>query len=224
MSNVYVTLMKNAVSEFYSKELQSANQIDDIYERFSHDYAEGEAARVRAESEACCQYYKDKIKSIFEEVREALSVASFPDPSWLTADRTVFDLNSPFNLTPAEVNVYVDKYTKRENFSMLRMISDWVAQKNVPTEINPYAEIPINLPYDHLMIYKKFADSALSQIETIHQGVKSVNPDAIRYYADETFASEWFSIIGNGVGLKTYQDKAVEDAVRHSFDNVTLNV
>lgn len=222
--NVYVSRMKNALSEYYNKEVQFANQIDDIYERFSADYAENEAARVRAQSEECCQFYKNKIVQIFEEVREALAIASFPDPGWLTADRTVFDLNAPFVLSPAEVAVYVDKYTRHENYSMLRMISDWIAQKNTSGEMNPYRDIQIYLPYDHLMIYKKFADSALSQIETIRQSVKSVNPDAVSYYADEVFASEWYSIIGNGQGLKSYLDKHVEGAVKHVFDNVTLSV
>lgn len=224
MSNIYVTRMKNALSEYYNKELSFSAQIADIFERFTDVYAEDEAARVRAQSEECCQFYKNKIVKIFEEVREALAVASFPDPGWLTADRTVFDLNAPFVLSPAEVAVYVDKYTKRENYSMLRMISDWIAQKNTSGEMNPYRDIRIYLPSDHLMIYKKFADSALSQIETIHQNVKSVNPDAVSYYADENFASEWYSIIGNGQGLKAYHDKTVEDAVRHSFDTVTLSV
>jgi len=222
--NVYVSRMKNALTEYYSKELSFANQIADIYERFSADFAEGEAARVRAQSEECCQFYKNKIVQIFEEVREALAIASFPDPGWLTADRTVFDLNAPFRLSPQEVKIYVDRYSKRENFAMLRMIQDWIAQKNTSGEMNPYRDIQIYLPYDHLMIYKKFADSALSQIETIRQSVKSVNPDAVSYYADENFASEWYSIIGNGQGLKAYHDKPVEDAVRHSFDTVTLSV
>ena len=224
MSNVYVTRMKNALTEYYSKELSFANQIADVFERFTDVYAEDEAARVRAQSEDCFMFYKNQIKQIFEEVREALAVASFPDPGWLTADRTVFDLNSPFELSPTEVRVYVDRYSKRENFSMLRMISDWIAQKSTLGDMNPYADIRIYLPSDHLMIYKKFADSAVSQIETIHQNAKLVNPAAVQCYADENFASEWSSIIGNGQGLKAYLDKPVEDTIRHSFDTVTLSV
>ena len=94
MSNVYVTRMKNALTEYYSKELSFANQIADVFERFTDVYAEDEAARVRAQSEDCFMFYKNQIKQIFEEVREALAVASFPDPGWLTADRTV-RLNCP---------------------------------------------------------------------------------------------------------------------------------
>ena len=32
MSNVYVTRMKNALTEYYSKELSFANQIADVFE------------------------------------------------------------------------------------------------------------------------------------------------------------------------------------------------
>lgn len=224
MSNIYVTRMKNALNECYKRELQFANMTADIYERFSADYAEGEAARVRAQSEDCCRYYKNQIKEAFEEARELLAIANFPDPQWLTADRHVFELNSPFRLSPQEVKIYVDRYSKRGNFAMLRMIQDWISQHDLPNRGNPLGDIKIFLPSDHLMIYKKFADSALSQIETIHQGAKAVNPSAVSCYADENFASEWFGIIGDGTGLKVYQNASVEDTVKRTFDTVTLSI
>jgi hypothetical protein len=154
-----------------------------------------------------------------------LARANFPDAKKLTDDTQLFERNSNVELTPQEVQAFVEKYNA--NFMMLRYIKNWI-EKN-PKRTVEFAEITkkIYLPADQLEVYRKFAASALSIIDTIH----NATPDTfagimieIMAYADENFSAELFSVIGNGENLRGYKTANVPESAKHVFDDIFLQL
>ncbi len=174
-----------------------------------------------------------------------LASANFVNVESLTADRLLFDNNSSFDLSAEEVQSFVERY--EGNYVMLRLIKDWVAKNNVPTQENPvgkYAGIRIVLPADMVQVYKKFADSALSLVdkiynngiimqENVYNGIvyeakedkqskdgKSEYPYEIESFGDENFAHDLFAVIGNGMKLSDYKNNRIPETAKHVFDSV----
>lgn len=224
MSNIYVGMMRDVCRNYLRKDRATLKEIADNKKKYSADYS----AKLNKDAEQLrIQYYNDAksmIVNIFEDIKKYLTIASFPNVEMLTADRLLFDESNGLKLTVEEVGAFAERY--RDNFTMLRIIEAWIENHRVKAEndisINPFSAVKINLPEDYLKIYKQFAESALSLIDTIYSDSVNFNDKMLDSYGDEKFGEALFDVIGNGMALNNYKSKKVPESALHKFDDVTL--
>ena len=223
MSNIYVGMMKDVCKNYLRKDRATLKEIADNKAKYSADYS----AKLNKDAEQLrIQYYNDAksmIVNIFDDIKQYLTVASFPNVEALTADRLLFEENG-INLTVEEVAGFAERY--RDNFTMLRIIKSWIENHAVKGEgdltLNPFSAVRINLPEDYLEVYKTFAESALSMIDTIYNDSVNFNDKTIDSFGDESFGASLFEVIGNGMTLNSYKSKKVPESAKHKFDDVTI--
>lgn len=225
MANIYVGQFKDVCKMFYNQTKANIAKIEENKATYASGYVQNVNAPILEQMKTDYESAKGNINSIFLTVRGYLANATFLNSESRTADKDWFDLNSPYILTVEDVRAFAERY--HNNFTMLRMISDWITRKSQEYEgkVNPFADIRINMPKDYLMAYKKFAESALSLIDSIYTEGSGFNKSALDWYADEEFGAELFAIIGNGMDLSNYKNNnRIPESVCHRFDDVVLRM
>lgn len=244
MANIYVGSFKDIIKGYYKKQKAFNAKIADNNKRFSPEYAEKENKAVKEQQTQAYNEAQASINEVFTTVRGLLANANFINVESLTADRLFFADDSGFDLSAEEVQGFVERY--KDNFTMLRLIKDWIAKHDKTTKEHPvgkYASVNIITPVDMVQAYKKFGEGALAVCDKIYgNGIimqdldysNGSNPNAqgrtekkeypleIEYYGDENFARELFAVVGSGMGLSDYRTKRVPDTAKHAFDDIKL--
>lgn len=224
MGNIYVGSFRDILKNYYTKQKKLNEEIESNNQRFAPEYADKYNAEVKAKQAQAYSDARQSITDVFEQVKGYLANANFLNVESLTADRLIFADNSGFDLTPEDVKGFVERY--QENYTMLRLIRDWIAKHNKPEEgqlFGKYQDIKILLPADQVEVYKKFADSALHICDKIfNAGSLMCDPLEIEYYADPRLAGEMLDTIGSGMGLSDYKNHRVPESAKHCFDDVKL--
>ena len=244
MANFYVESFKDIIKGYYKKQKAFNAKIADNNKRFSPEYAEKENKAIKEQQTQAYNEAQASINEVFTTVRGLLANANFINVEALTADRMFFADASGFDLSAEEVQGFVERY--KDNFTMLRLIKDWIAKHDKTTKEHPagkYASVIIIMPADMVQAYKKFGEGALDVCDKIYgNGIimqdldysNGSNPNAqgrtekkeypleIEYYGDENFARELFAVVGSGMGLSDYRTKRVPDTAKHAFDDIKL--
>ena len=212
--NIYVSQFKDVVKNYRNKDMAILKEEEQNLEKYSTDYGNSLNAKLEQQRMQYSLDAKDMINSIFEQVRGYLAVASFPNVEMLTADRLLFADDCGIEMTATEVGAFVERY--RENPTMLRLIKTWIDNKH--SGMNDFATIShaINLPENELQVYKTFAESALSLIDTLYADSRSVSEALVNAYADEQFSVGLYDVIGDGMSLSNYKNKRLPESVKHS--------
>lgn len=233
MTNTYVEQFRDILKNYYQKEKSLQSKKTDALKRYSAEYAQKEVSQIQEESNRSYLNYQTMILDIFSDVRGFLAAANYPDPTKIPDYlKELFSVTSPIRLTSVEVQTIIQQY--HDNFSVQRMVSDWLQQKrqagqlkarktNSPV-IDEFSDCQPISPSDQLMVYKKFADSALDILNKIHYSPQNVSEYEISSYADESFAQDLFNIVGDGRKLKQYKNAPYYETAKSSYDSVTLNV
>ena len=232
MANFYVESFKDIIKGYYKKQKAFNAKIADNNKRFSPEYAEKENKAIKEQQTQAYNEAQASINEVFTTVRGLLANANFINVEALTADRMFFADASGFDLSAEEVQGFVERY--KDNFTMLRLIKDWIAKHDKTTKEHPA---------DMVQAYKKFGEGALDVCDKIYgNGIimqdldysNGSNPNAqgrtekkeypleIEYYGDENFARELFAVVGSGMGLSDYRTKRVPDTAKHAFDDIKL--
>ena len=246
MSNIYVGSYKDILKGYYKKQKAFNEKIADNNKRFSPEYADKENKAVQEQQGQAYNEAQASINEVFTTVRGLLANANFINVESLTADRMFFADDSGFDLSAEEVQGFVERYAN--NFTMLRLIKDWIAKHDTTTKEHPvgkYASVNIITPIDMVQAYKKFGEGALAVVDKIYgngiimqdpnysngtgyygnaQGKteKKEYPLEIELFGDENFARELFAVVGSGMGLSDYKTKRVPDTAKHAFDDIKL--
>ena len=149
MGNIYVGQFRDILKGYYRKQKEYNAKIVENNKRFSPEYAEKENKQIREQQTQSYNEAKASIDDVFSTVRTLLANANFLNVESLTADRLFFETNSGFDLSADEVRSYVERYS--DNFTMLRLIKDWIAKHDTHTKEYPagkYADIKITMPID----------------------------------------------------------------------------
>ena len=244
MANIFVGSFKDIIKGYYKKQKAFNAKIADNNKRFSPEYAEQENKAVKEQQTQAYNEAQASINEVFTTVRGLLANANFINVESLTADRMFFADDSGFDLSAEEVQGFVERY--KDNFTMLRLIKDWIAKHDKTTKehtVGKYASVNIITPVDMVQAYKKFGEGALAVCDKIYgNGIimqdldysNGSNPNAqgrtekkeypleIEYYGDENFARELFAVVGSGMGLSDYRTKRVPSTAKHAFDDIKL--
>ena len=220
MANIYVGQLKDLLRNFYNRTQSKRKEIEANNAKYSADYVVNANSEVMQRLALDYENTLNSINNIFTNIRTLLAKGNFPNVEGLTADRLFFDKMSPIRLTRSDVEAFAERY--EGNFSMSRLVSDWIDFKkpHKADEPNPYAGIKINTPRDYLDVYQKFFNSGASLATRIYSN--DVSKIELDNFADESFAQDLFAIIGDGRGLDNYKTARVPESAAHCFDDVNL--
>ena len=200
-------------------------EIDDNNKRFSVEYAKKANEDVKNRARTDYESAKAKINDTYSAVRSLLGNASFLSAESLTADRMFFESGSGFDLTPEDINGFIQRYSG--NTTMTRLIRDWVERKKAEATpaggMSAFSNCKTILPADQLEVYKKFGNSALSVLDSVYSSPDDVTKATVDSYANEDFGAPLFAIIGDGLGLSDYKSHRIPEQMSHTFDNMNLS-
>lgn len=222
MPNLYIRIFKDTIKNFYKKALTLSEQKQQNSKRFAPEFADKENAEIDKQLEQAYLNAKQNIKRNFENLREMLAVSNFPTIESLSADRMFFDKSVAIDLSATEVSAFIEVH--KGNPTMLRIIKRWLEIYHKDMDEFTPVKISIVLPEEKVCIYKQFAVSALSVIDTIFNSPSKTNENIITAYADESFAKELFEKIGDGNGLSDFKSRKVPETAKHAFDHITLDL
>lgn len=207
------------VKGFYRATLAIDNKKAENKSRYSPAIATEENNKLNAEKENLYNKARDGIIANFNEVRELCSIASFPAVENITDDSILFTDKSPIELTTEEIRAYRDKYSN--NFTMLRIIKDWLEKAH--TGFNDYTDIKmtIHLPIEQLREYAENASTALGLLSTINQNAKSVSSAIIDSFCGE-LNKNTMDIIGDGEALQSAKRYNIPEKAKHLMDFIVL--
>lgn len=222
--NIYVSQLKDALKIYYNKQKEYNNKIEENNKKFSEEYSRKANEEVKQMQRTEYEHTQQIITDIYTSVRSLLAIASFPNVEQLTADRHIFE--SGIDLPVETVQAFVDRYTNPYNPTMLSYIKSWIDRQ--PHEkgkvFGKYDGIKIITPKEQLDAYKKFSVSALNITDKIyHNGNIMIQPLELDSFADESFASGLFSVIGDGMTLSNYKTARVPDSAKNIFNSETLS-
>jgi hypothetical protein len=223
MINLYISTFKDVLKNFYNDVTKLNSELENIECNYSGELLQSKLADVNTRKNTAYNNSKKLIDDTFTDVRNLLAIANFPNVTKLTDDKLLFERNTGIELTPQEIGAFIEKYA--DNYTMLRFIKNWIERN--PKRTTEFAEVAkqIYLPEDKVQVYKKFAISALSILDTIY----NATPDTfagieVMAYADENFSANLFSVIGNGENLKEYKTADVPESAKHIFDDIYLQL
>lgn len=224
MGNVYVSQYKEALKGFHNRMRAYQAEIDDNNKRFSVEYAKKANEDVENRARTDYESTKAKINDTYSTVRSLLGRGMFLSAESLTADRMFFESNSGFDLTPDDVNGFIERYSG--NTTMTRLIRDWVERKKTEGTsaggVSDFSNCKTILPEDQLEVYKKFGNSALSILDTIYSSPNDMIKAFVDSFANEDFGAPLFAIIGDGLNLNDYKNRRIPEYMTHYFDSITL--
>ena len=219
MKNFYIDQFKKSLQKLFNAQKHANDEILTNNARYLPELAERYNLEEKEKQDAAFWTCQQEIFQTFDTVRSCCARANFLTPDLLTADRLFFT-ESGFTLTVPEVRAFVEKY--QGNFTMQRLISDWINRQPQTLQLNTVAA-EIVMPTDMLMVYKRFGDEALRIAAKIHVNhVIMQQPIELDLFADESYHERDFSIIGTGGILNDYAKKQVPDIVLHQYDEVIL--
>lgn len=222
MANIYIGQMKDTIKHYLKNAQAIKQELETNESMYGGEYLDTKNKEVQEKAEKFYINAKKTINDIFEQTRNLLAIANFPNVEELTADRLLFCEETKIDLTASEVKAFVERYAG--NFTMLRLIKSWIKRNHPGMTEYVTAEKSINMPIDHLGVYKKFAVSALSHIDSIRQKTDNFSDLMLNAYADENTCANLFAIIGDGMDLGNFSTRKVPESAKHCFDNITLNL
>ena len=173
MKNKYVEKNRSIIKAFNDKALEFKKQKDFNSRTYANDIVLRENQKVKEQESIAFQNALAEISKDFQTVKSRLTkanvFASHEVPSELL---NIFNRNSVINLSKAEVQAYIDEY--RGNYSVMRLIGDWIAENDKVTEENGntlrsrYAGLKVPTPSEELEAYQQFYNSAVNMIYNIY--------------------------------------------------------
>lgn len=120
MENIYIEKYRNEINNFYKKYRASSAEMETNSRKYQADISESENSKIQSKIDSDRAKALNSIFGIFNEIRTALSIASYPNPSFETYDSRYFDGTTPVYISEEMMKGYVSTY--RENFMMLSLI------------------------------------------------------------------------------------------------------
>jgi hypothetical protein len=226
MGNIYIAEFQHTIKDFHNRMKSYQAEIADNNSKYNDEYAKKANDAVMERARADYDTARAKIGDTYRSVRALLGNAMFLDAEKVTADRLFFEFGANYDLRPTDINAFIERY--RNNFTMSRMISDWLERKHIEAEptqsVDEFYDCKVKLPIDELRVYQQFGNSALSLIDSIFTSPVDETEKQVKYYGDEEFGAPLYSVIESGFHLSDYKSKRIPEQMSHYFDDVDLHM
>lgn len=209
--NDYIKLLKENLSGF-STTINSQNlYLAQDRKNYAGDLLEQKVNEHNNKKQLAYQKFQKDVQNSFENIKKALSKASFIDPVVVQSPIAKLLNDGNVKLTDYELQTYLDKANSEHNFTMLRMIKNYAEKNHLTPNIYDAPTI--------LETYKKFYSSALQLANNILMSDSIINNELISSFADENFSKPLFDVLGNAL----FPQQELSDEYAHSFDDISLN-
>ena len=226
MGNIYIAEYQHTLKTFHKKMTEYQAEIADNNAKYNEDYAPQMNEAVMEKARADYEGARQKIANTYATVRSLLGNAMFLDAEKLTADRIFFEFGSNYDLRPMDIRAFIARY--RNNFTMSRMIYDWLERRSIETEptqgMNEFSDCKVKMPVDELMVYLQFGNSALSLIDSIYTDSVENTKSQVDCFGDENFGAPLYAIVEDGFHLSDYKSKRIPEQMTHYFDDINLQM
>lgn len=189
-NNIIVCRYYNALTAFYKVFNAGLTERKNINERYNATIAKTMSAELDDKIGRAYSAAVDEINAIAAKTEAAIAKWNNLDPANITADKNLLDLG--LDLNDSEYREIIER--NKNNALMQRYIAKILDSKKPRPYVTTYtAEEKAN-------VYKKFAASALSTVETIRSGgCTQLMLDA--WGEESDFSAPLYNIIGTGKEL-----------------------
>lgn len=213
MTNIFVEKFKKIVTDYYTEvcSLRSKAKYNSV--TFTPSLAQDYNAEVEQEITNKSNQAIAEINTVFEEVKQKISIRNFVCTENFSSDIAVFDSKI---LNQEEFNILLQKYYNDYAFvSVRRLVSGYPEfAKSTGT---------IKTASDFVEVYRKFAEGAVKLIYSIMENPRFSEIE-LNAYGDSGFANELYNIINTGNALIPVSVTPENEYMAHSFDSVILGV
>lgn len=224
MGNYYVSQFKHTVDKFYEVVGSCRGQLDFNSKNFIGEALKDKNSGIQDKIESAYAKAVNEIKATFDEICNLLSVASFPSIESVTADRMFFNGEAPIVFDNNTIKTFIKRYW--ENFTMLKVILGYVETHKESIDglekLVVIETIKNRLPNAQVVSYKKFAETALSLLASIHSG--NVAKNIVDNYGTENAINlKLYESIGSGFELGNFKNAKYKDIASDYFNDIKLS-
>ena len=207
--NDYIKILKDNING-YNSTIKSIN----IYhrndkERYSDSFLKEREKEYSAKKACAKQKIQQQIVDGFNNVKKTLSKASFVNVKTVCSDTYRMFHNDLIDLSPSEIQHFIDEARKTNDFTMLRSISEYCNKHNYSIQVPTVDTV--------LDGYKEFYEGALQLVDDIDGS--AISDLKVTSFADEEFGKKLYDKVGSsyfpGVG-------ALSDDYSHAYDDIRL--
>lgn len=226
MENIYVNELKKVITTLNNSKIKADQEIKFAKESYLANIADDKIKTINEKQAKLTEQARESVYVLFNDLKGKLSRVDFPSTEDLSTDRLFFDGTADIDLTMAQIQTFIGRYTS--NYTMLKLIAKWI-EKNHPTQngkIDDWTALKnsIPTPQKQLEAYQKIFKSCLSLINSISNSV--VSDVIINDFCANDNASFW-KVIGNGSylkehGMNTYRSQQLPIGADTTFDDITL--
>lgn len=209
--NDYIKQLKENLSGFFTTINSQNLYLEQDRKNYAGDLLAQKVNEHNNKKQLAYQKFQKDVQSSFENIKKALSKASFIDPVIVQSPIAKMLNDANVKLTDYELQTYLDKANSEHNFTMLRMIKNYAEKNHLTPNIYDAPTI--------LETYKKFYSSALQLANNILMSDSIINNELISSFADENFSKPLFDVLGNAL----FPQQELSDEYAHSFDDISLN-
>ena len=213
MINKTISQIKDCIRFFY-KTAQGIQQEQEYNKTtFAPDIARELNGELISKLSAGAEKSKNLIAEIYSETLKKLSVLSAPNSAELDCSDYWLLSDMNYNANERDFAIIIDR--NKEHFTFLRAVKTIADDKDIA--------VRINLPEDKVLVYREFAQSAITLIEKIALA-PSVTQSEVDSFADPDFGKQLYEVIGEGKELDNVSLSNKSELETNSFSNYKLDL
>lgn len=212
MINKTVSQIKDTIRNFYKSAQSIRQEMENNKKTFAPDYARELNGELISKLSAETEKSKNLIAEIYSETLKKLSVLSAPNSAELDCDDYWLLSDMNYNANERDFAIIIDR--NKEHFTFLRAVKTIADDKDIA--------VRINLPEDKVLVYREFAQSAITLIEKIALA-PSVTQSEVDSFADPDFGKQLYEVIGEGKELDNVSLSNKSELETNSFSNYKLD-
>lgn len=213
MINKTVSQIKDTIRNFYKTAQDIRKEQEYNKSRYAPDVARELNGELISKLSAGAEKSKNLIAEIYSETLKKLSVLSAPNSAELDCSDYWLLSDMNYNANERDFAIIIDRH--KDRFTFLRAVKTIADDKDIA--------VRINLPEDKVLVYREFAQSAITLIEKIALA-PSVTQSEVDSFADPDFGKQLYEVIGEGKELDNVSLSNKSELETNSFSNYKLDL
>ncbi len=213
MINKTVSQIKDTIRNFYKTAQAIRKEQEYNKSRYAPDVAREQNSELISKLSDETEKSKNVIAEIYSETLKKLSVLSAPNSAELDCSDYWLLSDMNYNANERDFAIIIDRH--KDRFTFLRAVKTIADDKDIA--------VRINLPEDKVLVYREFAQSAITLIEKIALA-PSVTQSEVDSFADPDFGKQLYEVIGEGKELDNVSLSNKSELETNSFSNYKLDL